>query len=386
MQQLLQDMCTFYGYNEELMQLFGELFSPDELHAFIDSNEEERPLSIRTNTLKTRRKQLVLALQDRGVKLAPVGDWSPVGLIISSTRFPIGATPEYLAGHYMRQSPSSFLPVMALKPKPGEKVLDMAAAPGGKTSHLAQLMQNKGLLVANDVNKQRLTALTSNLHRLGVANAVVTNFDGKELPKHFGGFNKVLLDAPCTGLGVISRDESIKQTRTLKDVWKLSKLQKELILAAIDMLEGKSQTATLVYSTCSVSVEEDEDVVAYALRKRFVKLVDTGLAFGQPGFKKFKERRFGQDMAHTRRYYPHVHNMDGFFVAKLVKYQNGERDAAEEEKEPEESDSEEKPKKPKGKKKKKKGKGKKSIKKKKKKSKKNRRNQRERRRRRKGKG
>merc|ERR1712187_1018804 len=161
----------------------------------------------------------------------------------------------------------------------GDKILDMAAAPGGKTSHIAQKMKNSGLLVANDVNKQRLTALTSNLHRLGVSNSVTVNFDARKLPEHMRGFNRILLDAPCTGLGVVSRDESIKQTRTMKDVWKLSKLQKELILSAIDMLEEKSQTATLVYSTCSISVDENEDVVAYALKKRFVKLVPTGLDF-----------------------------------------------------------------------------------------------------------
>jgi len=262
-----------------------------------------------------------------------VGEWTPVGLKIYSSKVPIGATPEYLAGHYMLQSASSFLPVMALDPQPNEKVLDMAAAPGGKTSHIAQKMKNSGLLVANDVSKPRLSALKSNLHRLGVANALVVNFDGKKLPEHLNGFNRILLDAPCTGLGVISRDESIKQTRKLQDVWKLSKLQKELILAAIDMLEEKSQTATLVYSTCSVSVQENEDVVAYALKKRFVKLVDTGLSFGTPGFTRYKEKRFPHVMNRTRRYYPHVHNMDGFFVAKLVKFRGGERAADVEEEE-----------------------------------------------------
>eukprot|EP00494_Astrolonche_serrata_P034040 UN34309 len=140
---------------KKLMNLFVDLFSPDELHAFLEANESERPTTIRTNTLKTRRKQLSQALKDRGVSLDPVGDWTPVGLKIYSNRVPIGATPEYLAGHYMLQSPSSLLPVMSLNPQPGDTVLDMACAPGGKTSHIAQLMKNQGTLIANDVNKDR---------------------------------------------------------------------------------------------------------------------------------------------------------------------------------------------------------------------------------------
>jgi len=345
--QLQQDFCTFYGYNEELISIFMDIFSPLELKEFLETNDEERPVTIRTNTLKAKRKQVSKALSDRGVNLEPVGEWSKIGLKIYSSRIPIGATPEYLAGHYMLQSATSFLPVMALDPQPGEKVLDMAAAPGGKTSHIAQLMKNSGLLIANDINKSRLNALKSNLHRLGVANSVIVNFDGRKLPEHMKGFDRILLDAPCTGLGVISRDESIKQTRTQKDVWKLSKLQKELILAAIDMLEEKSQKATLVYSTCSVSVDENEDVVNYALKKRFVKLVPTGLPFGVEGFKACKEKRFHHSMKLTRRYYPHVHNLDGFFVAKFVKFRGGERagDEDDDEKEMEYVSDEEKEKK-----------------------------------------
>lgn len=127
---------------------------------------------------------------------------------------PIGATPEYLAGHYILQSASSFLPVIALAPQPNEKILDMAAAPGGKTSYIAQLMKNTGILVANDLKKERLKSLNANLHRLGIHNTVVVNYDGRKLPKIYTKFDRVLLDAPCSGIGVISRDPSIKVQKT----------------------------------------------------------------------------------------------------------------------------------------------------------------------------
>ena len=123
---------------------------------FLEANDSARPLTIRTNTLKTRRKQLAQTLIQRGVNLDPLADWSKVGLKIYESKVPVGATPEYLAGHYMLQSASSLLPVMSLAPQPGEKVLDMAAAPGGKTTYIAQLMKNTGLIVANDLKRERL--------------------------------------------------------------------------------------------------------------------------------------------------------------------------------------------------------------------------------------
>ena len=182
----------------------------------------------------------------RGVSLDPIAEWSKVGLKIYESSVPIGATPEYLAGHYILQSPSSFLPVMTLAPQPNERVLDMAAAPGGKTSYIAQLMKNTGILVANDLKKERLKSLNANLHRLGVSNAVVVCQDGRRLPKMFSKFDRVLLDAPCTGLGVIARDPQIKVQKTQKDVQKLSHLQKELILAAIDCVDAHSKTGGYV--------------------------------------------------------------------------------------------------------------------------------------------
>lgn len=129
--------CKLYGYNKELMELLMNLFGPHELQVFLASMEEERPVTIRTNTLKSKRKDLAQALMMRRINLEPVGDWSKVGLKINESKVPLGATPEYLSGMYMLQSASSFLPVLSLGPRPGERVLDMAAAPGGKTSYIA---------------------------------------------------------------------------------------------------------------------------------------------------------------------------------------------------------------------------------------------------------
>merc|ERR1739838_1289643 len=178
---------------------------------------------------------------------------------------------------------------MALAPQEGEKVLDMCAAPGGKTTYISQLMKNSGMVFANDKNKLRTKALVANVHRLGCSNVVISNYDGRSFPTIMGGFDRVLLDAPCSGTGVISKDPSAKTSKDSSDIHLCSHLQKELVLAAIDCLDHKSATGGyLVYSTCSILPEENEAVVDYVLRKRHCKLVPTGLDFGVVGFTKYR--------------------------------------------------------------------------------------------------
>lgn len=142
--QLLDDICIYYGYSPYLAEKLFSLFTPSEAFAFFESNETPRPLVIRTNTLRTSRRALAQTLINRGVTLEPVGKWSKVGLQIFESQVPLGATPEYLAGHYILQAASSFLPVMALAPQENERILEMAAAPGGKSTYTAALMKNTG--------------------------------------------------------------------------------------------------------------------------------------------------------------------------------------------------------------------------------------------------
>eukprot|EP00514_Thraustochytrium_sp_LLF1b_P013195 CAMPEP_0184552274 /NCGR_PEP_ID=MMETSP0199_2-20130426/28409_1 /TAXON_ID=1112570 /ORGANISM="Thraustochytrium sp., Strain LLF1b" /LENGTH=587 /DNA_ID=CAMNT_0026947713 /DNA_START=100 /DNA_END=1860 /DNA_ORIENTATION=+ len=321
-EQLVRDCARYYGYLPTLIEMFLRLFSPQEMVEFLQANETPRPVVIRTNTLKARRRELAKTLTGRGVSLEPLADWSNVGLKVFESTVPIGATPEYLAGHYMLQSASSFAPVLALGPQPNERILDMASAPGGKTTYIAQLMKNTGMIVANDHNKDRISSTVANCARLGVRNVIHANHDGRAYPKVLGGFDRVLLDAPCSGLGVIQRDPSVKLSRTIEDIRATVLLQKQLLLAAIDSVDFKSKGGVVVYSTCSVAAEENECVVQYALEKRDVKLIDTGIEFGKPGITRYLDWRFHPSVKLTRRMYPHVHNMDGFFVAKFKKISN----------------------------------------------------------------
>eukprot|EP01134_Creolimax_fragrantissima_P005417 CFRG5417T1 len=320
---LIKDLCTYYGYNNFMMEKLLEMFTQHDIVEFLEACEVPRPLTIRVNALKARRRDVAQSLIARGVNLDPIGKWSKVGLVVFDSPVPIGATPEYLSGQYTIQAASSFLPVMACAPQEGERVLDMCAAPGGKSTYASALMKNSGILFSNDSNKNRTKSLSANIARMGVRNAIVCNYDGKMFPKVIGNFDRVMLDAPCSGTGVISKDPSVKVNKSDRDIQKLSHLQKELLLHAIDSVDAKSKTGGIIaYSTCSIMVEENEEVVNYALKKRNVKLVASGIEFGTDGFTSFRGKKYHPSVKLTKRFYPHTHNMDGFFVAKFKKISN----------------------------------------------------------------
>ncbi|PIC49709.1 hypothetical protein B9Z55_008230 [Caenorhabditis nigoni] len=322
---LKKDLCSQYGYNDYLMGKFMDLFpNGAELLEFLEANDNPRPVTIRANSLKVKRRDLAKNLINRGMNVDPAAEWTKVGLVVYDSQVPVGATPEYLAGHYMIQGLNSLLPVMALAPQPGDRVLDMCSAPGGKTSHIAALMKNSGTLFANDASFDRCRAIIGNLHRLGVNNAVVCNLGGEEFSKiKPNGFDRILLDAPCSGTGVIWKDQSVKTSKDSQDVQRRHTVQRQLILSALDSLDANSPNGGyLVYSTCSVLVEENEAVVNFLLERRHCELVPTGLAIGVDGYTRFRDYRFHPSLSMTKRYYPHVHNIDGFYVAKIKKLSN----------------------------------------------------------------
>ncbi|KAH0854194.1 LOW QUALITY PROTEIN: hypothetical protein HID58_090131 [Brassica napus] len=306
-EQLKSDIASYYGYNSFLIGALFELFPPVELMELIEAFEKQ---GLHLSGLTHSRRDLADVLLNRGVNLDPLSKWSKVGLVVYDSQVPIGATPEYLAGFYMLQGASSFLPVMALAPQENERIVDVAAAPGGKTTYVAALMKNTGLIFANEMKVPRLKSLTANLHRMGVTNTI--------LPKVLGekSVDRVLLDAPCSGTG-------LKFPNLWRKLRNLLTCKSNFYLLPLIWVDATSKTGGyIVYSTCSLMVAENEAVIDYALKKRSVQLVKTGLDFGQDGFVRFREHRFHPSLNKTKRFYPHVHNMDGFFVAKLKKMSN----------------------------------------------------------------
>lgn len=179
-----------------------------------------------------------------------------------------------------------------------------------------------GLIIANDMNKKRTTALYANIQRMGVQNAIVCNLEGTQLFAKLGQqyADRVLLDAPCSGTGVISKDPTAKSNKSEDDLQRLTPVQKRLILSAIDLVNASSKTGGfVVYSTCSILPEENEAVISYALKHRFVRVVSSGLEFGRDGFVRCGKHRFHPSVKEARRFYPHTHNVDGTVIL-LVQY------------------------------------------------------------------
>eukprot|EP00866_Antonospora_locustae_P000129 jgi/Antlo1/129/2598 len=300
------------SYNEFLREKIEQMFNKEEAAAYVAESDKPRPNVIRVNTLLKRPKELAMLLSARGMELESLA-WCDHAFVVYGARVPIGATPEYLAGYYAIQGASSLLPVIALDVKPGQVVLDMCAAPGGKAAFIGTMLKNTGTLFCVDVNKDRAKALRANLQRQGVI-AIIMCKDARKI--ELQKMDRVLLDAPCLGTGIVSRDPSVKVTKDEAELRKTTCLQKELLLKAWNMLK---EGGILVYSTCTILVEENEEVIEYLCRKvSNVKILE-GPPVGKQGFVSYRGKFFNKDMANCRRVYPHVYNMDGFFVAKLTK-------------------------------------------------------------------
>lgn len=302
-------------YNEFLLSKLSDLFKKDELEAFLDANEKQRPTVLRINKLLKSRKEVVQALNARKVETGTL-DWTDNAVVAYRSEVPLGATPEYLAGYYFIQGASSMLPVLNLDLKENQIVVDLCAAPGGKSTHIAELMNNTGMLYCNEINKERAKALRANLARMNVTNAIITNMDAKDFQISKKA-DRVLLDAPCSGTGVISKDPTVKTSKSSFEIKNIVKEQKKLILHAFDMLKTDG---ILVYSTCSVLTDENENVVDYLLRRRpHAKIMVPEIGVGRDGIISLRGDVFHGTLKRAKRIYPHVHNMDGFFYCKIRK-------------------------------------------------------------------
>ena len=208
------------------------------------------------------------------------------------------------------------IPPIVLDPKPGEIVLDMCAAPGSKSSQIAALMKNKGVLIANDYQGIRLAPLGINLQRMGITNSIITLMEGRFF-KNFN-FDKILVDAPCSGTGTIRK--SLKTLRIWNPdmVKRLAGTQRQLIETAFNNLK---EGGTMVYSTCSLEPEEDEGVVDYLLDKHDnAKLEEIAINIKRSNsILEFGDNIYSQEIKKCLRLWPQDNDTEGFFVAKIMK-------------------------------------------------------------------
>ena len=277
------------------------------------TGDERAQKALRVNTLKTDDAVLVERLRSLGASLRKI-EYLRDGYAIEGSPFSLGASFEYLLGHYTIQEAASQFPVEVLGPQPGETVLDMCAAPGGKTTQIAAHMGNRGAVVAVDIDRSRLYALENSLERCGVENCIVYHSDVNELEFEEVRFDRVLLDAPCSGNYVI--DEDWFNKRSLEDVEWNAERQRGLLDTAVGLLKAGG---VLVYTTCSLETEENELTVKWLLDNHDVEL--EGIEGpGSPGIINVFGEKLDDDIARCMRFWPDETETQGFFVAKVVKH------------------------------------------------------------------
>jgi tRNA (cytosine40_48-C5)-methyltransferase len=298
-----------YGYEEWLVSRFLE-YVPN-VRDFLSKMERKPTQYIRVNTLKTGRADLMTRLLSKGFQLQDTV--IPEVLAVEKAPLVTGATTEYLLGHYYIQDLSSCMAVDALDIAPGQVVLDLAAAPGGKTTFMAQRMNNTGAIIAIEPNGRRVRSLSFNLARCGVYNTCIFKTDALRAVKFEMKFDRVLLDAPCSCEGVIAKDPTRKISHTPQDVKYCSKMQERLIEAAAGSVKPGG---ILVYSTCSFAPEENEMVIDRLLRN-FSNITVEPIHYGSSGMTRFGDLIFDDQLKNATRLYPHLHDTTGFFIARL---------------------------------------------------------------------
>jgi len=282
-----------------------------------------RPLrpTLRANTLLIDPRELAARLSARGMRTSGV-PWHPWFLYVDDPG-PVGnpgRTLEHLLGYYYVQELTSALPPLLLSPGPGELVLDMAAAPGSKTTQMAQMMRNSGTIIANDVDYRRIGALRSNVDRLRVTNVVIARNDARYIAPGVT-FPRILLDAPCSSEGVARRAPEHLSRLTLNQIRSISRLQMALIRRAHGLLQPGG---ILVYSVCTFAPEEAELVVDHALSLGMEPLEIELPLRTEPGLREWTDERgrtyrFSSGVERAVRIYPHMNDTGGMFIALLRK-------------------------------------------------------------------
>lgn len=292
------------------MRRWINFFGYDETVELIKAMEKGIPKHIRINTIKIDELELIERLRDRGFILKKTE--IPFCYKVLNEPYSIGATPEYLMGYYYVMEKSSCIPPLILNPKLDELVVDFASSPGGKTTFIAQLMKNRGVILALEAKRERIQPLIDNIHRMGVLNTAVIQMNSVKFCNLNLKVDKILLDAPCSGEGVIHKDRDRKKFDGKRDIEFCSRIQRDLISSALKSLKPGG---VLVYSTCTFAPEENEFVIQFALERFDVKV--ERVKWGEKALaKKFD---LDKEIERCRRFYPHKHETSGFFVAKLVK-------------------------------------------------------------------
>jgi len=278
------------------------------------------PICIWTNTLRIRAKNLAAILADDGITVKPLS-WYDGGYIMENSEVKPGKQWSFLAGLYHIQEQVSLIPVTLLAPQPGERVLDLCAAPGNKTAQAAVAMATLGNLIANDVSSVRMRALRQIIERLGLCNIITTSYDGANFPKSAGLFDKVLVDVPCSCEGTTRKNPEVLHHASAEVSGKMARVQRALLRKAVELCRPGGR---IVYSSCTYAPEENEMVIDSVLKEygQDRLRVQAGHLKGlrtSPGLTTWNKQHFHPSLKHAMRIWPHQNNTGGFFLALLEK-------------------------------------------------------------------
>lgn len=307
-----------FKFSDDLHNFTTKFFG-ENAHFFEESLTKKIRTKIRLNPIKMDVQKTIERLNRYDVSLTPLLFESLAYDYQPESFFP-GRTLQHYLGHYYLQDLSSMLPALLLQPQPGDKVLDMAAAPGSKTTQLAMMMNNKGTLIANDIDYNRLSVLCYNLDRMGIINTMATNKDGavfgQATPEYF---DKILLDAPCSALGVLGNKNEVTLWWNYKKVNKMVHIQHQLLGSAIKALKVGG---TMVYSTCTLTPQENEWIIDEALKEYPIEILPIQLPdflTTHDGITHIFDRTVSKDLTKSKRLYPFENDAQGFFLCLLRK-------------------------------------------------------------------
>jgi NOL1/NOP2/sun family putative RNA methylase len=300
---------SFYLQLNHLRLMSGKEFFVNRYRQLGWEFEDAEPRqTIRINLVNAKGKNLVERMQDLGVQLEKV-PFLETGYWVRNSKVSVGATAEYLLGLYSIQDAAAQIPATLFTTLKDKTVLDACAAPGGKTVQLADLMGNTGAIVALDVKKRRLAALSNHLERCHVGNTLVYKFDTRQASQLNLRFDRILLDVPCSGN--FAADTDWFERRTLRDIERNARLQREILTEAVACLKGDGE---IVYSTCSLEPEENELNMDWTIKHLNLQIEEID-CHGQKGLTEVFGSQLDVSVEHCKRVWPA--ETQGFFVCKL---------------------------------------------------------------------
>lgn len=300
-------LATYYSFPEWIIDIFMMRAKAKGAEAMCKYFNAPSALWIRTNTLKTTRDDLVKSLEDEGIETI-LSKKTDEGILLKNSGS-IRDLTSFNKGEFLVQDESSMLVAHAMSPKKNERILDVCAAPGGKTTHIAALMENQGELIACELQKHRLGLIKENAKKLGIEIIAPKLLDARHLPaKWQASFDRVLVDAPCSGLGVLNRRADARLRKHRYQIGELVKIQEKILDEAARVLKTGG---ILVYSTCTITKEENEKQVEAFLKRHPDFSLDEDLAKALPNVSGIK--------GGMKQFLPHLDGVDGFFIARFIK-------------------------------------------------------------------